>query len=66
MCSYRFIQVLEACVSLNYNRCGELISSLEFSIQFDERFKVISERFFIGDYNLLSFELDDLIFKVLN
>ena len=60
------LKILGTGVSLNCNRCGELISSLEFPIQFDERFKVIYVPLFIRDFNLLSCELDNLTFKVLN
>ena len=36
------LRISETCVLVNYNLCGKLVSSLEFSIKFDERFKVIS------------------------
>ena len=37
----------------------------ELPITFDEGFKVTSAPFFIPDFNLLSFELDHFMFKVL-
>ena len=47
------------------NSSTKLVLSLESSISFDKRFKVISVPFFVLDFNLLSCELDDFIFKVL-
>ena len=44
---------------------GKLVSSLKFSVNFDERFKVTSVPFFIPDFNLLSCEFDNFIFNVL-
>ena len=43
----------------------KLVSSLEFPVRFDERFKVISVPFFIVDFNLLSCQLDNFTFNVL-
>ena len=34
------LRIFEACVSVHNNLCGKLVSSLEFPIKFDERFKV--------------------------
>ena len=46
--------------------CGLVknISSLEFPIKFDERFKVASVPFFIPNFSFLSCELDSFTFKV--
>ena len=44
---------------------GKLVSSLELSIKFDERFKVTPVPYFIVDFILLSFELYYFTFKVL-
>ena len=52
-------------VLVNDNLRGKLVPSLQFRIKFDERFKVISVPFFIPDFNLLSWELDDFTFNVL-
>ena len=40
-------------------------SKFIFRITFDDRFKVTSVPFFISDFNLLSFEIDNFTFKVL-
>ena len=39
--------------------CEKSVSSLELLIKFDERFKVTSVAFFLNDFNLLSWELDN-------
>ena len=52
-------------VSVDNNLCGELASSLELSITFDERFEVTSVPIFIVDFNLLSCRLDNFSFQVL-
>ena len=58
------LKILETCASVNNSLCGKLVSSLESLITFDERFKVTSVTFFIPDFNLLSYELENFIFKV--
>ena len=58
------LRIFEACVSVNNNLCGKLISSLEFLIKFNEIFKVTSVPFFILDLNLSSCELDNLHLKL--
>ena len=40
------LQILETCVSINYDWCGKLVPSLESPITFDERFKVTSVTLF--------------------
>ena len=55
---------LETCVLVNNNLCRKLFSWLEFSA-FDESFKVTSVQYFIPDFNLLSYKLDNFAFKVL-
>ena len=52
--------------SFNKNLCGKLFSSLESPITFEEIFKVTSVPFFIPDFNLLSYKLDNFTFKVLD
>ena len=61
------LRIFETCVLVNNNLCGKLVSSLELSIKFYERFKVtlVLFFFFIADFNLLSCELDHFTFKVL-
>ena len=59
---YKFFKT---CVSVNYNLCAKLVSSLEFLIKFDERFKVTSVPFFISDFNLLNCELDNFTLSLL-
>ena len=39
------LQILETCVSVNNNFGKRLVSSLEFPIKFDERFKITSVPF---------------------
>ena len=60
------LQISETCVSVNNNLCEKLVSSLELPIRFDERFKVTSVPFFIAEFNLLSWELENFTFKVLH
>ena len=62
---FKALGILETCVSVNNNLCGKLVSSLEFSTTFDERFKVPSVPFFIADFKLLSCELKNFTFYVL-
>ena len=52
-------------LSVNNDLCGKLVSPLELLITFDGRFKVISVPFFIPDFNLLSYKLEEFTFKVL-
>ena len=59
------LQIFESCVSVNNNLCEKLVSSLELPFKFNERFKVTSALFFISYFNLASYELDNLTFKVL-
>ena len=49
----KILQILEACVLVNDNLRGTLVSSLEMPTTFDEKFKVTSVPFFIPDINLL-------------
>ena len=57
------LRSLETCVLVNNNLCRKLVSSLEFTIVLDERFKVTSVPFFIPDFNLLICELDNFPFN---
>ena len=59
------LHIFETCVSVNNNLCRKQVSSLEFPIKFDERFKVTSVPFFLADFNLLSYEWDNFTIKVL-
>ena len=45
------LQIFETYVSVNNISCEKLVSSLEFPIKFDERFKVMSVPFCILDFN---------------
>ena len=58
------LRIFETYVSVNNSLCRKLVSSLEFPIKFDKRFKVTSVPFFIADFNLLSCELENFLFKV--
>ena len=62
----KVIRVIETSVSINNNLCGKLISSLEFPIKFEKRFKFTSVPFFISDFNVLSCELDNFRFNALH
>ena len=59
-------QILETCASVNNNLCGKLVSLVESSITFDERFQVTLVPFFNPEFNLLSYELNNFTFKVLH
>ena len=43
---------LENCVSVKNNLCGKLVSSLESSVTFDQKYKVTLLPFFIPDFKL--------------
>ena len=63
-----FVKALRSfgtCMLVNNNLWGKLFSSLESPTILDEIFKVTSVPFFIADFNLLDWELDNLTFKVL-
>ena len=53
------LRTFETCVFVNKNLCGKLFSSLGSPSTFDKIFKVTSVAFFIPEFNLLSFELDN-------
>ena len=59
------LRSLKICALVNNNLWGKLFSSLESPIIFDQRFKVTCLPFFIADFNLLSYELDNFTLKVL-
>ena len=59
------LQSFEICVLVNKNLCGKLFSSLESPKVFDGIFKVTSVLFFIPDFVLLSYELNNFTFKAL-
>ena len=56
------LQIFETCVSVNNSLSGKLVSSLEFQIKFNKKFKVTLVLFFISDFNLIICELDNLTF----
>ena len=58
------LRSLKACVLVNNNRCGKLVSSLESPTTFDENFKVTSVPILIPDFNSLSCELDNFTFNL--
>ena len=58
-------EVYKTYVLVNNNLCRKLVSSLELTRTFDEKFKVISEPFFLPDFNLFSCELGNFMFQVL-
>ena len=55
----------ENCVLVNNNLCGKLFSSFDSTMIFNKIFKVTSVPFLISDFSLLSYELDNVTFKVL-
>ena len=59
------LQIFGICVLVNKNLCGKVVSSLEFLIKFDGRFKVTSVPFLIPYFNLLSCKLDNFTINVL-
>ena len=63
--SAEVLQKLKSCVLVNYDLCRKLASSPDSPITFDKRFKLISVPFFIPDFNLLNWELENFIFKLL-
>ena len=60
------MQKLETCVLLNSSLREKSFSSLESPTVFDEIFKVTSVPSFIPDFNLLSCDLGNFTFKVLD
>ena len=58
------LRSFETCVLVN-NLCRKLFSSLVSPTTFDETFKVTPVPFFVPNFNLWSYELDNFTFKVL-
>ena len=56
---------VETCVLVYNNLCRKLFSSLELPATYDEIFKVTLVPLFIPDFNSLSCELDNFMFKML-
>ena len=54
------LQILKTCVLVNNNSWEKLFSTLESSTTFDESSKITSVPFFIPDFTLLSYELENL------
>ena len=50
----------ETYVLFNNSLCGKLFSLLESSTTFDERFKAISVPYFIPNFNLSNWELENI------
>ena len=61
----KYLRIYENWVTVNNSLYGKLVSSLGFPIKFDERFKITSVPFFIPDFKLLSYELNNFTFNVL-
>ena len=51
---------------VNNSSYGKLDSSLELPITFDDNLKTPSVSFFIADFDLLNYEFDSFIFKLLH
>ena len=58
-----FAQALRSFQTLVPGNNRLLVALLESSIKLDERFKVNSVPFFFSDFNLLSYELQNITFK---
>ena len=56
--------MVETCVLVNNNLCGKLFSLFESPTTFYGSFKGIEIAFIISDFNLLSYELNNITFKV--
>ena len=50
------------CLSVNNNLRRKLLSLVESSITFNGGFKIITVRYFITDFNVLSCKLDNFTF----
>ena len=61
----RTLQISGTCLSVSNNLCGNLVWSLEWPIKFDEKFRIFSVAFFVSDFNILSYALDNFNFKLL-
>ena len=59
------LRILKACVLVNNNLCGKVVSSTELLIAFNESFKNSSGQFFITACNFLSCELENFKHKLL-
>ena len=59
----KVLLILETCLSVNNNSCGTL--SLESPIMLGDNLNTTSISFFIADFNLFNWELDNLTFKLL-
>ena len=60
------LQNIEAYLSVSNKLCEKLVSSFPSPIIFDARFRVTTITLFIGDFNLLSWELDNFTFTLLH
>ena len=56
------LRSLKTCVLINDSLFEKLFSPLEWSIIFDERFKVTPVPFFIANFNLLSWDWNCIVF----
>ena len=62
----RLLGIIYVNLSLRNNLCEKLASSLELPIIFDDSLSVASVSFFVAGFNLLSSELDNFTFALLN
>ena len=60
-----YLRSPETCLSISNNLGEKLVSSLESTTLFDQRFKVTAVPFFIPDFDFLSCELDNFKFTLL-
>ena len=59
------LRILEICLSVNNNSCGKLALSLDSPIMLGDNLNTTSISFFIADFNLFNWELDNLTFRLL-
>ena len=59
------LRIFETFVLVDNTLSWKLVSSLEFPIKFNQRFKVSSVSFLIAGFHLLRFKLENFTFNVL-
>ena len=60
----KILRRFAACLLVNNNSCGKLVSSLKLAMVFDDHFKTNSVLLFIAYLNFLSCEFDIFTFKL--
>ena len=65
VCLAKVLRIFATCLLVNNNLCGKLVSSSQLPIIFEDNLKTTSVPFFIADFNSISCEFDNFIFKLL-